>query len=101
MTTDVFRFRFSERVPLEEAEMSLHLAIFATEGLFGQACVRLDARYELDTDAHALVIDATHAVGSAIVRIFSGLLLREFGEDAFQVERVNAMSELEPEEICT
>ena len=100
MDRDIFRFQFESDVPLEEAEMSLHLAIFAIEGLWGQARVRLDAGYVLDKEGHALVIDGTHEVGSTLVRVFTGLILREFGEDAFYVERVEALPHSELHEIC-
>jgi len=100
MTRDKFRFQFESDIPLDEAEMSLHLAIFAVEGLFGQARVRLDAGYALDVEAHALMIDAANEVGSTIVRVFTGLLVREFGEDAFEVQRVESVPHHEHEEIC-
>jgi len=99
MNRDSFRFQFESDVPLDEAEMSLHLAIFAVEGLFGQARVRLDAGYALDAEAHALVIDASNEVGATVVKVFTGLLVREFGEDAFEVDRVDSVPH-EPEEIC-
>lgn len=100
MTRDNFRFHFESDIPLDEAEMSLHLSLFAVEGLFGQARVRLDAGYALDAEAHALVIDASTEVGSAIVRVFTALLVREFGDDAFEVERVDPVSHHEPQEMC-
>jgi len=89
MTVDVFRFRLSSEVPLEEAEMSLQLATFAVEGLFGVARVRLEFAYHLDSPRQAILVDGTTEVGAAVIRVFTSLLLREFGEDAFQVERVN------------
>lgn len=88
MTVDVFRVSLSTEVPLDEAEMTLQLATFAAEGLFGIAQVRLDVGYHLDRDHHAILIDGTTEVGAAVVRLFLGLLLREFGEDAFHIDRV-------------
>lgn len=88
MTPDVFRFEFERSVPIEEAEMSLHLALFAVEGLFGQARVRLDAGYHVDEPHCAIVIDGMGEVGAAVVRIFTSLLLHEFGGDDFTVRRV-------------
>ena len=90
MTVGVFRFTLSSDVPLDEAEMTLQLATFAVEGLFGAARVRLEFGYHVDTNRHAILIDGTTEVGSVIVRVFTGLLLREFGEDSFQVERLNS-----------
>ena len=90
MTTDIYRFEFDREVALEEAEMSLHLAMFAVEGLFGQARVRLDAGYHLDDPRHAIIVDGSSEVGMAVVRVFTGLSLREFGEESFRVRRVDA-----------
>jgi hypothetical protein len=91
MTARVFRFSFSSDVPLDEAEMTLQLATFAAEGLFGMARVRLDFAYHVDAARHAILVDATHEVGSAVVKLFVGLLLREFGEDAFRVEPMQSV----------
>ncbi|HEX3999767.1 MAG TPA: hypothetical protein VHX65_14545 [Pirellulales bacterium] len=90
MTADVFRFRLESEVPLDEAEMSLQLATFAVEGLFGVARVRLDLSYHLDEPRQAILIDGTNEVGAAVIRVFTSLLLREFGEDSFKIERVNS-----------
>lgn len=71
-----------------DAELSLHLAIFAIEGLFGAARVRLDASYAIDEPRRVIIVDASNEVGEALVRVFTNLLLREFGDDSLQVERV-------------
>jgi hypothetical protein len=96
MSVDVFRFRFVADVPLDEAEMSLQLATFAVEGLFGPARVRLDVGYHLDAPRNAILVDGTTEVGATVVRVFTGLLLREFGEDSFKVERVGCTSTQSP-----
>jgi len=86
----VFRFGFQEDVSLVDAELSLHLAIFAVEGLFGVARVRLDVGYHVDEPRRVIVVDASSEVGEALVRVFANLLLREFGNDSFRVERVDS-----------
>lgn len=100
MTVDVFRFSFSSDVPLDEAEMTLQLATFAVEGLFGTAQVRLDVAYHLDRERHAILVDGTTEVGAAVVRVFLGFLVREFGEDAFQVDRVGSTPTTAPQEAA-
>ncbi|TWT40191.1 hypothetical protein KOR42_49330 [Thalassoglobus neptunius] len=90
------RFHFQESVDLLEAEMSLHLAMFSVEGLYGRARVRLEAHYQLVTDDHRIDVDCTSRVGELIVRVFTGLLIREFGEDSFTVRKVSS-SESEPQ----
>ncbi len=92
MTTNVFRFEFEPTVLLTDAEMSLHLAMYAVEGLFGEARVRLEASYHLDGARRSLTVDGGNEVGAAIVKVFTRLLIREFGEDGFHVRRVEPKS---------
>ncbi|MEX0718359.1 MAG: hypothetical protein WD066_17320 [Planctomycetaceae bacterium] len=91
MNADAYRFEFQPHVSLSDAEESLHLALFAVEGIFGRAQVRLDARYELDETGHAVMLDTTTLVGETVLRVFTGLLLREFSEDAFSVRRADSL----------
>jgi hypothetical protein len=99
MTARVFRFSFSPDVPLDEAEMTLQLATFAAEGLCGMARVRLDFAYHVDAAQGAIVLNGTRDVGAIVVHLFVGLLVREFGEDAFRVERV-ASQQQQPQEAA-
>jgi len=85
-----FRFVFKKDVSVVDAELSLHLAIFAIEGLFGVARVRLDVSYHIDELRRVIVVDASNEVGEALVRVFTNLLLREFGDDSLQVVRIDS-----------
>jgi len=89
MTAGGYRFLRKPDVPLDEAEMSLQLAILAAEGLFGGARVRMEPGDRLDEPQRALLVDANTEVGSAVVRIFTAFLTREFGEARFDVRRVD------------
>jgi hypothetical protein len=89
MSAEIYRYTFAPAVPIEEVEASLVLAIMAAESLHGQAQVRLDAGHSLDGDKRRLVIDAGTQVGRDLNRLFLGFVSREFGEDSFQVERVD------------
>lgn len=88
MVRDVFRYRFAPTVPLEEVELSLLVAIVAAESLHGEPAVRLDLAYVVDTTSHACVIDGAGPAARDLNRLFIGFLSREFGEDAFTVQRV-------------
>lgn len=90
MNTSVFRFSFDSRIALGDAEASLLLAAVTAEGLFGETAVRIDFDYFADAPRRALLIDASTAVGIAIVRMFTRLLTREFGGASFEVRRVAA-----------
>jgi len=92
MTKDLYRYTFTDDVPIEEVEASLLLAIMATESLHGETQPQLDAAHSLDSTKRACVIDAGTPVGRDLNRLFVGFMRREFGEDAFRVERVEAQS---------
>ena len=101
MLLSTIQFVFEPDASLAEAEMSLHLAMFAVEGLIGRVRVRLEAKYHLDESNRSIVIDTHGPVGRMIARVFTGLLLREFGEGAFCVERADEISQHQPQEVQT
>jgi hypothetical protein len=90
MAQDLYRYTFAPDVSMEEVEVSLLLATLGVESLHGEAQVRLDAGHYLDTAQRACVIDGSTEVGRDLNRLFVGFLRREFGADAFAVERVRA-----------
>jgi len=92
MSRELYRYTFAPEVPPEEVEATLLLALFAVESLHGEAQVRLDAAHALDPDRRGCILDAATPVGRDLNRVFVGFLQREFGPDAFQVERVGAES---------
>jgi len=77
------QYTLSAHVSLADAEETLRLAMLAVEGLFGAARVRLDVHYHIVQELRSIHLDAANEPGQAVVRIFTGLLLREFGDDAF------------------
>ncbi|HKQ49917.1 MAG TPA: hypothetical protein VJZ71_17720 [Phycisphaerae bacterium] len=85
MKSDMFRFEFEPSASLSDAEMTLHLALLSVEGLFGEARVRLEAGYRVDRANRQITVDGAGEVGTALIKVFTGLLNREFGESAFQV----------------
>ncbi|NOT01777.1 MAG: hypothetical protein HOP29_14245 [Phycisphaerales bacterium] len=85
MNQSAYRFEFIATVPMLDAEQTLHLALFSAEGLFGSARVRLEAGYRVDEASRTVTVGAATEVGAAVVKVYTGLLLREFGENAFQV----------------
>ncbi len=101
MTKELYRYSFNSVVPLEDIEASLLLAILATESLHGEAQVRLDAAHYFDQDRHSCVIDAGTTVGRDLNRLFAGFFTREFGADAFKVERINDLPQQHHQEVKT
>jgi len=98
MTANAYRFQFEPTVPLAEAEMSLHLALYAVEGLYGEARVRLEAGYHVEETRRSIVVDGGTEVGAALVKVFTRLLTREYGEDGFHVRRIEAYTPAEAQE---
>ena len=88
MTKELYRYAFVPEVPVEEIEASLLLAVLGAESLHGEAQVRMDAGHCFEPTKRACVIDAGTPVGRDLNRLFVGFLRREFGEDSFQVERI-------------
>ncbi len=88
MAPPQIRFQFAENMPFDEIKVTLELSKLAVEGLFGLARVRLDATHRIDHENQSIVISERREPGRAFVRIFTSLLIREFGEQAFLVERL-------------
>ena len=99
MSKELYRYTFRPHVPLEEIEATLLLALWGAESLHGETQVRLDAAHFLDADRRACVIDAGTPVGRDVNRLFVGFVQREFGNDAFRVERVDAVPHQQTQEV--
>jgi len=77
------RFELNSATPINDAVLTLVLARLSAEGLVGAARVRLDVRHDVDHAANAIVVRGSGEAFESITRIFTSLLAREFGEDAF------------------
>ena len=99
MNPEVYRYTFSPTVSFEDVEGTLVLALMAAESLHGQSQVRLDSGHATDAAKRRCVIDASTRVGSDLNRLFIGFASREFGPDAFQVERI-AKHQHQPQEMA-
>lgn len=91
MIATAYRFRFHETIGLHDAEDTLHLAILAATGIFGEARVRMDGSYGVDTTINVIVVDASTLIGQVIAAIFTAFVSREFGQGAFHVRRVEGL----------
>ena len=78
---------------MEAVKSSLLLAVMAVEGLKGRARVQLEARFKLNKNKRICVIDADTYIGESIARIFTGFVVKEFGEKAFKVKRIVSSTE--------
>jgi hypothetical protein len=91
MKREAYRYAFEPSARMKDVEEALLLAMLAVESLYGQSRVRMDAAYRVSAQQRACVIDAATQVGRDICRIFTGFLIREFGEGAFQVRRADGV----------
>jgi hypothetical protein len=96
MSSDMICYTFSPTIPVDEIESSLLLALFGTESLHGEARTRLEAPHRLDRSDRRVVIDASTDPGRDFNRLFLGFVTREFGANAFHVERLTGASETSP-----
>jgi hypothetical protein len=69
-------------------EAAIAVAVETVESLMGESIVRLDAGFTIDPERRACVVDASTEVGVAVVRVFTGLARKQFGERAFVVRRL-------------
>ena len=92
----VCKFEFPEELDRKTIENQLALAIIATECTFGQAKVRISAAYCLSPASDTadgktkprVAVDVSTEVGEHIAQVFTGLMIRQIGEDNFIVNRV-------------
>jgi hypothetical protein len=89
MSRTVYRYQFNKKVPLQEVEDSLMLAVLAAEGIHGRSRLQLDAKFLLNKGKRTCVVDAETEVGIHIACIFTEFLSRQFGEKVFRVKRVD------------
>ena len=83
-----YRYTLHSRIPMQDAQDSLVLAILTVECLHGSAQTQLDLAHEFDPKRRTCLIDAATQVGRDLNRLFTGYLQREFGPNSFRVERL-------------
>lgn len=84
----VHRYRFVPSVSFESVTASLLLATWGAESLHGDAA-GLAGVYSVDSQARTCEIRVDGAAGHDLSRLFAGYLERQFGDDAFQIERLD------------
>ncbi len=90
--SDIFRYEFQPHLDSIEIESAILLSILATEDLHGETQTLLEVAHYLDAESLTCVVDASTEAGRDFNRLFAGLIRREFGEESFQVERLDSVS---------
>lgn len=88
VNTTAYRFHIDDAIGLDKAESTLPLAILAAEGPFGESKVRMDVSCHVDAPRRVILIDGKTDTGRDLVRVFTSLITRDFGANAFSVRRV-------------
>ena len=96
MTKTIYRIDFGPEVDLEESKKLLAGAIMVIESLYGTPTTLMDLATKFDDDRRVLLIDGTEKPGVDLAKIFIGFAVRNFGEMAFKVERLDAPVETVP-----
>ena len=85
MGQQVFRYTFDPAVPMDEVEHTLVLALLVVQILHGDAQARLGVGHFFDHRKRTCVVDASTPEGRDLSKLLVGLLIREYGPDAFTV----------------
>lgn len=82
-----FDFR-RDRVPQDDVEQALDLAVLAAGFVHGRDRVRIDTYIDVDAAERLVTIDASTVAGRHLSRLFAGFLRTLHGAGSFHVERV-------------
>ena len=88
MASKVYKYRFDESVTGQELEDTLKLAQQAAATVHGRCGSREEPLFNLDKANRICVIDASTDAGEVVAGIFTAFAIREYGEDAVEIERL-------------
>jgi hypothetical protein len=86
---DGYQYTFDPSVSMSQVNNALILSGLAAEAIHGRAQVQLNAHFRTDPATYCATIAAATEVGQTIARVFTELVSREFGEEAFSVARTS------------
>jgi len=66
----------------------LKLALAETEVVFGKAKVKLETTFEVSAKAPVCAIEGGTECGEHLAKLFTGFLIKKFGEQGFRVDRL-------------
>jgi hypothetical protein len=84
----VCKFRFPDGTDRNVIETQIAMAITAAECTYGHPKVRICAAYLISPNKPEIAIDVSTEVGEHIAQTLTGLIMRQFWEDGFSVERI-------------
>jgi hypothetical protein len=87
MSAQAVCYHFESHVSFDDVEAALLLAAVSAESLHGPTSARLDLAYAMDVEQRLCVLDDSSLPARDFNKLFLGLLTRDLGEAAFEVER--------------
>lgn len=83
-------YRFTVLIPSSKGFLDslLRLALAETEVVFGRAKVKLETAYEVASKGPVCTIEGGTECGEHLAKLFTGFLLKKFGEQGFRVDRL-------------
>lgn len=85
----VCKFKLPDGTTKEFIEVSIAMAIFNAECVYGKARVRVSGvAYYVAEDGPGCVIDVSTEVGEHVAQVFTGMMMNVLGEDKFRVIRI-------------
>ncbi len=87
MTRRIYLFRFSSEIEFSEVNKILYMAMAAVTGMIGGPGLRAETIYSTDEEHNTCMIYAPSEAGINLANCFLGLLLFEFDEGDFCMER--------------
>lgn len=85
----ICKFTFPDGTDRGTIESQIAIAITTAECTYGHPKVRISAAYLISQDKPRIAIDVSTEVGEHIAQTFTGLMIRQLGEDNFEVKRIN------------
>ena len=83
-------YRFTVLIPGSRGLLDslLRLALAETEVMHGKAKVKLETTYEISAKGPVCTVEGGTECGEHLAKLFTGFLLKKFGEQGFLVERL-------------
>ena len=93
MISQVYKYSFDNDVPFASIKSSLAFALMAVESLIGEPEMVLGVAHTIDKSGRTVEIAGRSRAGKLLNKLFVGFLIREFGPEAFSVQRVSRPSQ--------
>lgn len=88
MIGQVYKYSFEQDVPFASVKSSLAFALMAVESLVGEPEMVLNIAHSIDAAERSVEIAGRSRAGRLLNKLFVGFVIREFGSESFNVQRI-------------